>query len=62
MSGSVVTYAARPDVTPDVEVSALANVYKFVLECRTKKEATRPGSPDDGTKSKEDSANEHRST
>jgi len=47
MSGSVVAYAARPDVTPDVEVSALANVYKFVLDCRTKKEATRPGSPDD---------------
>jgi hypothetical protein len=48
MSGSVVTYAPRPDVTPDVEVSALANVYKFVLDCRAKKEAApRQSRPDD---------------
>jgi hypothetical protein len=34
----------------------LANIYKFVLACHEKKEATWPGSPDDGTKIKEDSA------
>lgn len=54
-------YAPRPDATPETELSALANVYVFVLS-RAMKEATRPGSPDDGTKIKEDSANEHRST
>jgi hypothetical protein len=58
MNDSIV-YMARPSVTAEAELSALVNVYKFVL---AKKEATRPGSPDDGTKVKEDSANEHRST
>jgi hypothetical protein len=56
MSSSVVTYAPHPDATPDVEVSALANVYKFVLDCRAKKEATRPGSPDDAERSLNDGA------
>jgi hypothetical protein len=38
-----------------------ARAWAYVFDCHCKKEATRPGSPD-GTKSKEDSANEHRST
>jgi hypothetical protein len=42
-----IAYAARPDADPQAELSALANIYKFVLDCHTKKEATRPGSPDD---------------
>jgi hypothetical protein len=57
-----IRYAQRPETTPEAELSALANVYKFVLDRRARKEATHPGSPDDGTKVKEDSADEHRST
>ena len=59
MSSAPVTYSQRPDTTPQTELSALANIYKYVLDCHSKKEATHPGSPDDGTEFKEDSANEH---
>ena len=59
MDKPAVTYAPRPDTTPEAELSALAAVYKLCLESRARKEATRPGSPDDGTRIKEDSANEH---
>ena len=62
MSDPVITYAPRPDATAEAEIGALANVYKFLMDCRARKEATRPGSPDDGIKVKEDSADEHRST
>ena len=31
-----VTYAPRPDVTPEAELSALAAVYKFVLSQTSK--------------------------
>ncbi len=47
MRAAQVTYTPRPDVTPRTEISALASVYRFVLDCRAKKEATRPGSPED---------------
>jgi hypothetical protein len=56
------TYASHGDALPEAEVATLAHIYKFVLDCHAKKEATRPGSPEDGTKVKEDSAYEHRST
>jgi hypothetical protein len=39
-----IVYRANEDATCEVEISALVNVYRFVL---VKKEATRPGSPDD---------------
>lgn len=58
MPSPVVSYAPRPDATPAAELSALANVYRFVLDCHAKKEDTRPGAPNDGTKSKENSTNE----
>ncbi len=35
-----------PDTTSQLEISALANIYRFVLD-RAEKEATRPGGPDD---------------
>ncbi len=47
MDSPRIAYAPRPDTTPETEISALANVYRFVLDCRAKKEATRPGSPED---------------
>jgi hypothetical protein len=62
MSSTRISYAPRPDATPESEVSALANVYKLVLDCRAKKEAAPESRPEDGTKVKEDSAYEHRST
>ncbi len=58
MTNPAITYAPRPDTTPETELSSLANVYKFVLDCHAKEEDTRPGAPNDGTKSKENSANE----
>jgi len=62
MSASTdIKYTSLFDTTPQTELSTLANVYRFVLDCHVKKEATRPGSPDDGTEIKEDSTNEHRS-
>jgi hypothetical protein len=42
-----IAYAQRPDALPQAELSTLAAVYRLVLDCHTKKEATRPGSPDD---------------
>jgi hypothetical protein len=50
MSESSIAYAADPDTNPEAELFALANIYKFVLDCHTKKEATHPGSPDDARK------------
>jgi hypothetical protein len=50
------TYFPLPDITPEAELTTLANIYKFVLDCHAKKEAARPGDPDDGTKVKGDSA------
>jgi hypothetical protein len=57
-----ISYAQRGGATPQAEISVLSACYQFILDCHAKKEATRPGSPDDGTKVKEDSANGHRRT
>jgi hypothetical protein len=56
-----ITYAPGPNASPEAEISALAAVYRFVLVCCAKKEAAPENRPDDGTKVKEDSANEHHS-
>jgi hypothetical protein len=47
-----ITYTLRPDTTPESSISALANVYRFVLDCHAQKEAaTSPVSrPDDARK------------
>jgi hypothetical protein len=63
MSSPRITYAPRGDTSAKVEASILANIYALALQKhKDKDEATRPGSPEDGTKIKEDSANEDRST
>ncbi len=62
MNNSHIIYRSRPESTPGTELTAIANVYRFVLDCRAKKEPAPESRPDDGTKVKEDSANEHRST
>jgi hypothetical protein len=46
---SRITDAPRPDATPETEISVLARIYEFVLDCRAKKEDARSGVPDDGT-------------
>jgi hypothetical protein len=63
VSSTRITYSQRPDSIQEAETSALANVYRLVLDSAKKRGRLLDKSgPDDGTKSKEDSANEHRST
>ena len=62
MGEPAVTYAQRPDATPEAEISALAAIYRIVLGAKQRDRILDKGGPDDGTKVKEDSANEHRST
>jgi hypothetical protein len=50
LPSSRVIYTPRPDATPEAEVSALAAVYKFVLDCHAKKEAAPESRPDDARK------------
>ena len=57
-----IVYRPREDTTPASELSTLAAVYKFVLDCRTKIVATRPGSSDAAKEIKNDSRHRHRST
>jgi hypothetical protein len=54
-----VVYEPRSDTTPEAELNALANVYRFILDCHAKKMAAEPApEPDgrDGTKLQGDSA------
>jgi len=55
MSGSVVTYARRPEATPEAEVSALANVFRYVLDSHANKEAAPESRPDAAKEIKNDS-------
>jgi hypothetical protein len=57
-----IAYTGRPDIRPEAESSALANVYKFVLDCHAKKEAAPVSRPDDAKGSKHDSRLCHRNT
>ena len=43
MSSPRISYTPRHDASPEAEASALASVYRFVLDCRrAKKEAAEP--------------------
>jgi len=55
MSSPRITYTARPEASPAVELSALSAVFRYVLDCHAQKEATRPGSPDAGKEINEQS-------
>lgn len=58
MSSPRITYTPHPDATPEDELTALANIFAFVLRCDQEREKGGPSTaPDDGTKFKEDSAN-----
>jgi hypothetical protein len=57
VSESRITYAQRPDTTPETELSALASVYRFILDCHTQKEAAPQQSrPEDAKGSQHDRA------
>jgi hypothetical protein len=58
---SDIRYAPRLDATPEAEISALSDCYRFVIESHKKKRGRLldKSGPDDGTKIKEDSANDH---
>jgi hypothetical protein len=47
MSSPRITFASRPDATPEAEVNVRANVYRFILDCHAKKMAPEPDSRDD---------------
>jgi hypothetical protein len=47
MNSAHITYTQRSDATSEDEVAALRNIYRFIIDCHAKKEATRPGSLDD---------------
>lgn len=48
MGKPAISYASRPDATPQAELSALASVYRYVLCCRAKKETAPADRPDAG--------------
>jgi hypothetical protein len=65
VSAPGITYVPHPDATQEGELNALAAVYKFVLDCHAKKEATRPSTPDAAKEIKNvknDSRHCHRNT
>jgi hypothetical protein len=42
-----ITYTSRPDATPQAEISTLAAVYEFLLNCHAKKAGACPDDTDD---------------
>ncbi len=48
MNSARITYTPRRDATPETEVTALANVFRYVLDCHARKEAA-PESRPNGT-------------
>ena len=59
MSSSRILGASHAVISNQHAREARARAWAYVFDCYRKKEAARPGGPDDGTKSKEDSASEH---
>ena len=55
MADPTITYSMRPDASQEAELSALAAVYRFVLDSRKKKEGSHPGAPDAAKGSMHDS-------
>jgi hypothetical protein len=49
-SSTDITYTPHHEVTPEAEISALVNVYKFILESHSQKEAAPESRPDDARK------------
>lgn len=51
MSNPKIIYTPRADATPETELQALANVYRFILDCHEKNKAAEAhGGEDDARK------------
>ncbi len=50
MNSPHIVYTQRPDVTPEAELSALAGIYRFILDSHTSKKAAPASRPDDAKK------------
>ena len=62
MSSPSITYAARQDARRETEIAVLASIYRLALNSVDRNAAGMTSTNgDDGTKIKEDSANEHHS-
>jgi hypothetical protein len=63
MNNARIVYVQHEGITPQAELSAVAACYRIILES-AKQRGRLPdkSGPYDGTKVKEDSANEYRST
>jgi hypothetical protein len=42
-----ITYAPRPDATPEAELNALVNAYAYLIKAHGKKTAAQTPEPDD---------------
>jgi hypothetical protein len=62
MSSARITYSQSSDATPETELPALVAVYKFVLNCRARKEAAPESRPEDAEKDLNDSASNDSTT
>jgi hypothetical protein len=50
MPNPAVSYAQRPDATPEAEISALAVIYKLCISSHAQKEAAPESRPNDARK------------
>lgn len=46
-NGPQIIYASHPKTSGEDELNALAAVYRFILDCRAKKEAAHPAASDE---------------
>jgi hypothetical protein len=42
-----ITYSVRSGTSPEMELSTLANIYRFILGCHAKKKAAPESRPED---------------
>ncbi len=56
MDKTAITYTPRSDAASETELSALGNVYRYVLDCHAKKAAPLQSRPDDAKGPKNDRA------
>lgn len=56
MSRPQIVYTPHPGITPETEASALASIYRFLLDHHAKKEAVLTGGPNDAKEAKNDCA------
>jgi hypothetical protein len=47
MNSPRITYVPRPDANPQAELDALRNIYRFILDCKAKKEGGPTTAPND---------------